>query len=233
MRYTVGKDIWVIGFVLIDLLTKERVVDYPFFKPNPSRFDIERILFKKLHVNSHHRVSGNWDDTIQYDGFICKDADGHTYHNQYPRASYSQLDSSQDQIFNLEDINSEIRRLKSDKAPFCVNKLNNLHDAFLAKGATFSFCDLHSFLTGINGFICDKDGLTKLQKHEVWPKLDAIIKRVISEFKENTGLELFSKKEQLGLKSRNDFDDQREPTYVYRWYAQSSDGTQFELNNFS
>lgn len=64
-----------------------------------------RILSAKC--IEHHRVPGEWDDVVQYDGFVFEETDdcvmpGHPYvagrlwHNQYPRASYGQLDDSND-----------------------------------------------------------------------------------------------------------------------------------------
>lgn len=64
-----------------------------------------RILSAKC--IEHHKVPGEWDDVIQYDGFVFEETDdcvmpGHPYvagrrwHNQYPRASYGQLDDSND-----------------------------------------------------------------------------------------------------------------------------------------
>ena len=50
-----------------------------------------------LECISQHDVPGEWDDEIKYDGFIFKDAEGHTWNNQYPRASYGQLSTDNDQ----------------------------------------------------------------------------------------------------------------------------------------
>lgn len=60
------------------------------------------IHFVKLTVTKHHRVPGDWDDEIKYDGYELVDAKGQGYTNQYPRASYGQLSDEGDRRFWLK-----------------------------------------------------------------------------------------------------------------------------------
>lgn len=60
------------------------------------------IHFVKLTVTAHHRVPGDWDDEIKYDGYELVDDKGQVYTNQYPRASYGQLSDEGDRRFWLK-----------------------------------------------------------------------------------------------------------------------------------
>jgi len=91
MRYTVGQ---VVLFLHIVFIPKELRMGGLYF---PWADEFVGVKFKKLLCKEHHRVPGDWDDEIKYDGFIFSETvDGkeEIYHNQYPRASYGQLDDS-------------------------------------------------------------------------------------------------------------------------------------------
>jgi len=91
MRYQVGQK-----YLFIDVQ----------FKPAQPRFGhmycpwedtLESVTIVELTCAEHHRVPGEWDDEVKYDGFIFTDAQGNKWDNQYPRAAYGQLDTSNDQ----------------------------------------------------------------------------------------------------------------------------------------
>lgn len=56
--------------------------------------ELKSIELIKLTCTEHHRVPGDWSDEVQYDGFRFVDEKGAVWDNQYPRASYGQLDDS-------------------------------------------------------------------------------------------------------------------------------------------
>lgn len=60
----------------------------------------ESINFIELKVTEHHRVPGDYDDVIAYDGYLLKDDAGTVYANQYPRASYGQTTDASNRRFN-------------------------------------------------------------------------------------------------------------------------------------
>lgn len=73
------------------------------FVPSSMRFgnlylpwsdELKSIELIKLTCTEHHRVPGDWSDEVQYDGFRFVDEKGAVWNNQYPRASYGQLDDS-------------------------------------------------------------------------------------------------------------------------------------------
>jgi hypothetical protein len=89
LRYNVGQ---VVLFVLVDF---EQTVPRFGCSYYPWEDTLKGIELLKLTCQEHHRVSGSWDDEKKYDGFIFTDG-VNNYNNQYPRASYGQLDTSND-----------------------------------------------------------------------------------------------------------------------------------------
>lgn len=49
------------------------------------------LYLKELVVTERHAVPGDWDDKPQHTGFVARDHVGQLWYNQYPRASYGQL----------------------------------------------------------------------------------------------------------------------------------------------
>ena len=64
----------------------------------PWEDELRSINILPLTCIEHHRVPGEWDDKIEHDGFVFQDEQGQRWANQYPRASYGQLDDSQDRM---------------------------------------------------------------------------------------------------------------------------------------
>lgn len=81
------------------------------------------IELLELTCEKHERVAGEWDDEVQYDGFIFRDADGKEWHNQYPRAAYGQLDDSQDWIVRSAEVTDENLFTKFDDAERHLEKI--------------------------------------------------------------------------------------------------------------
>ncbi len=93
---------------------------YPFlridFKPSEARFSmlylpwtdtLNAILLINLDCVEHHRVPGEWDDEIQYDGFIfartLEDGTVERWVNQYPKAAYSQTSTEADWVVTQKE----------------------------------------------------------------------------------------------------------------------------------
>lgn len=88
MRYNVGQK-----YVFINIQ----------FVPSSMRFgnlylpwcdELKSIELLKLTCTEHHRVTDEWSDEAEHDGFRFVDEKGAVWDNQYPRASYGQLDDS-------------------------------------------------------------------------------------------------------------------------------------------
>lgn len=93
MRYNVGQTVLFLNIVFIADGPRMGGLYYPW------KDEFVGVKFKKLLCKEHHRVPGDWDDEVKYDGFIFSETiDGkeELYNNQYPRASYGQLDTSGD-----------------------------------------------------------------------------------------------------------------------------------------
>lgn len=91
MRYNVGQTVL---FMYVNFIASEPRLGNLFY---PWKDELVGVNFKKLTCKEHHRVPGDWDDEIKYDGYIfseTKDGKEELYNNQYPRASYGQTDDS-------------------------------------------------------------------------------------------------------------------------------------------
>ena len=91
MRYNIGE---VVLFVNLKFIPAKLRMGGLYF---PWEDKLEAINIKKLICKEHHRVPGEWDDEIKYDGYIFSEVvDGNEvlFNNQYPRASYGQIDDS-------------------------------------------------------------------------------------------------------------------------------------------
>lgn len=99
MRYQVNDKL--IGFFAHNL----KNVSYPFpskYNPNVTS-EMPEIVFAELVVKEHHKVPSSWDNKpepdLVHDGYLLEDKDGVVYRNQYPRASYGQMDDGADGEF--------------------------------------------------------------------------------------------------------------------------------------
>lgn len=102
MRYEIGKVIFAVHFTIKDHTGMQRQM---FNRPHMYRDndEIESISILKLTVVEHHKVSTAYSDEKNCDGFILIDSKGEKWNNQYPRASYGQMDDSADGNF-LKDV---------------------------------------------------------------------------------------------------------------------------------
>lgn len=98
MRYTPGQKV---PFIKVDFTPAERnLFRRPYF---PWCDTLNSIEMRLLVCVEHHKVPGDWEDEVKYDGFIFKDMEGKEWYNQYPRASYGQLDDSQNTTVRSKD----------------------------------------------------------------------------------------------------------------------------------
>lgn len=95
-RYSVGEEIYACVFVYNDRIS----ISQPYMMwSNETPTDIK---FIKLTVKEHHRVPGEHDDEVKYDGYILAADDGKIFTNQYPRAGYGQISDRGDRIFHID-----------------------------------------------------------------------------------------------------------------------------------
>lgn len=95
MRYKIGQKIVVIAF---DFEKQLSGYQFPFMHSDEP---IRNILLKELTVTEQHEVA--WDQDPEgkkeYTGYLLTDSDGKVWSNQYPTASYGQMDTSADVMF--------------------------------------------------------------------------------------------------------------------------------------
>ena len=95
-RYSVGEEIYACVFVYSNHIS----ISLPYTPwSNETPTDIK---FIKLTVKEHHKVPGDYDEEIKYDGYILAADDGTIFTNQYPRASYGQMSDRGDRIFHID-----------------------------------------------------------------------------------------------------------------------------------
>ena len=95
-RYSIGEEIYACVFVYNDRISTGQ----PYMEwSNETPTDIK---FIKLTVKEHHRVPGEYDDEVKYDGYILAADDGTIFTNQYPRAGYGQICDRGDRIFYID-----------------------------------------------------------------------------------------------------------------------------------
>lgn len=98
-RYTVGKKNYFIRVVF----ERPEPILFPLYLPGHDK--LKEIQIISLMCVEHHKVHGDYDDRAQppqHDGYIFKDLEtGRIYQNQYPTASYGQLDDSQNYTVRL------------------------------------------------------------------------------------------------------------------------------------
>lgn len=85
MRYNIGDQV---TFVWINY-TRSSFCGTSSFCPWSDK--LTSIDLRIMTCTEHHRVPGEWDDEIQYDGFFFKDHEDRTWVNQWPRAAYGQI----------------------------------------------------------------------------------------------------------------------------------------------
>lgn len=106
MRYQIGQKIVVIAF---DFEKRIPGYQFPFMHSDEP---VRNILLKELTVTEQHEVAWDQDpeEKKEHTGYLLTDSDGKVWSNQYPTASYGQLDNSEDTAF---------RRYSEDPKTFC------------------------------------------------------------------------------------------------------------------
>lgn len=92
MRYTLKEEVI---FIHVDYTPASLRFSSKYY---PWEDKLNNITLSKLTCTEHHRVPGEWDDEIKYDGFIFTDQNNQRWNNQYPRAAYSQTSNAQDYV---------------------------------------------------------------------------------------------------------------------------------------
>ena len=105
-RYKVGQQIVTAGFVFADENYFD-VIRRPYRSNMFVGLDTTPVLkteLIRLTVIEHHKVPGEWSAALEYDGYILQDENGARWYNQYPYASYGQLDDSYDRVFHRSEL---------------------------------------------------------------------------------------------------------------------------------
>ena len=105
-RYKVGQQIVTVGFVFADE-NYFGVIRRPYRSNMFTGLDTTPVLKTeviRLTVIEHHKVPGEWSDALEYDGYVLQDENGARWYNQYPYASYGQLDDSYDRVFRRAEL---------------------------------------------------------------------------------------------------------------------------------
>jgi len=90
MRYNVGQK-----YIFINIqFTAPAMCFGSTYLPWMDKLDGIELI--ELTCAEHRQVPGEWDDEIKYDGFRFRDTENRLWNNQWPRASYGQLDDSAD-----------------------------------------------------------------------------------------------------------------------------------------
>ncbi len=93
---------------------------------HPGQHVLDGIDVKLLEVTEHHVVPSTWDDNPQHDGFVLREVGTEQiWHNQYPRASYGQLDDSCDRIAarkNDHFTEDEVDAMEPQQLDFWIEK---------------------------------------------------------------------------------------------------------------
>lgn len=151
MRYTVGQKVIAVreNFSIKEGLSEKELIDARWGTVClPWYHTLEKFEIMTLTVLEHHKVPWEHGSDSIYDGYILqKEEDGTLWWNQYPTASYGQLDTSEDQRFriaypsNYEELPKEVQDawVEEQWRPF--------------KSAEFYFNNLHR-------------GISEVRKHE-------------------------------------------------------------------
>lgn len=188
MRFNIGQKIFTIGLVLNSKSTGKLSIHGHFVNPVPHLYTISKIQFNELTVTEHHKVSGEWSDEKEYDGFKAVDKNGLIYSNQYPIASYGQLTDNKNHEFELdlvEETYEENSHLGLDKF---------FENLFSQNLSPYNY-ELIRFMNELDGGFVDENNMTDYQRDypEVYSELEKISQQIQQQFKQDTGLNLVSR----------------------------------------
>lgn len=96
---------------------------------------LKRIEAMNLTCIEHHKVTNGYSDKKDCDGFVFKDEYGRIWDNQYPTASYGQLDDTNDRVVFIRTDDKEIfewdgDEIKRDANGRSIIKNQKLYDQF-------------------------------------------------------------------------------------------------------
>lgn len=189
MRHSIGSKVWVMGIKAHYVDNGKRRVNLHFMAPFPNIVEVDQLTFRELTITEHHKVPGEWDDEPKHDGFHAVDSEGLVWHNQYPRASYGQMDDTADGDFTLGTLNDDYVANYQDKE----NALELMEDDLLAKGYSMSMYNLCRFLGTFAGGVCTEQGKLKFRDKAHKERIERwkpITDRVIADFHQQTGRKL-------------------------------------------
>ena len=119
MRHNVGDTVYVTHFVVRIGGKADREIPVTFFLPWED--EVVSKTIEQLSVKEHHKVPNYWDSVgavKENDGYVLNGPDGSVWYNQYPKASYGQLDDSADRLY---------LRCSDEKVPTLVRSTSFVH----------------------------------------------------------------------------------------------------------
>lgn len=140
----------------------------------------DKIHFKKLTVEEHHKVPSEYDEDKRKtcDGYVLKDEKGQIFYNQYPEAHYGQTSDECDRLFEIyAETDEEINKIAADI----------LNNPYIYKDAKSIFS---SMMRGIN----DLSAIDTPEAQEKVKLLRNFIARFTEEFNNYTGKYIHSHK---------------------------------------
>lgn len=184
MKYTKGQQFWIVGLVLTNLQRNEKELDIFFNRPKPDYYSIDQVLFRQVTVTE---IIGSAGATGSQNAYIGVDTEGNVFTCDKTYMEYSPYESGLEWV--LDDWDKKLLENPQHDA-------EAFHLETLARGLTFSYMYLPKFLSEISGVLVLASGKTKAQESSEWPRLQAIIDRVVTEFKQVTGKVMVSRIEE-------------------------------------
>jgi len=180
--------VFTIGLVLNSKSTGKLSIHGHFVNPVPHLYTISKIQFNELTITEHHKVSGEWSNKKEYDGFKAVDKNGLIYSNQYPIASYGQLTDNKNHEFEL-DLVEETYEKNSHLG------LDKFFENLFSQNLSPYNYELIRFMNELDGGFVDENNMTDYQRDypEVYSELEKISQQIQQQFKQDTGLNLVSR----------------------------------------
>lgn len=144
------------------------------------------IECKELICAEHHKVTNGWDEEKNCDGFIFHDSDGGIWQNQYPSASYGQLDDRNDRIVYFHTDEEIFKRDKNgdavkgeDGLPVIINQaLYEKYDGYYWKPLELCTVLLGNVYRSVHPRKSDQPSLSFSERMQLSKFLDKLIVEV-------------------------------------------------------
>jgi len=121
-RFTVGKK-----ELFVNVWFTRDVRNYPsLYLPWQDLLDWVEVL--ELTCVAHHKVPTDYSDELRCDGYIFEDAAKNSWYNQYPKASYGQIDDSNDGYVRKTGDTKSYMKPHTKAERFMDNILRGVHD---------------------------------------------------------------------------------------------------------